>query len=350
MDNLISVFMNYKLNRLVEYGVAIYQMDSPFIRAVFSSYFQTYIDNYYYGIFNTIDDENYNRKNLKAEFTGVMEEMLYEYQGEVENTSQEEYQTNCKIIHEFRDLSYEIVKIDTLAIPSKEDLPNIVNQFLLENDLIHQYLGDRTDKLIRLVRDTYVNEQKILCYENQYFQLNEKHFIDRDDCVWLSLKHSIGSLDVYRKGLVEKVFADDSLDYEKMESLIQKISHLLLVNFIQKIDNKKIFIELPDTFVSRGKIDERIISLMDNPMFRKNVFIAVPYNTYANSKGAFTVDFHFACMQDFRHISDVYQKVDSIYNEGFSHYLIVTDCKEDDRDFFMNYKNEVMSLMMFEEE
>ena len=80
MDNLISVFMNYKVNRLVEYGVAIYQQDSQFVRDVLNVYFQTYIENYYYQIFSTLEnDETFNRRNLKAELTGIMEEMVYDY-------------------------------------------------------------------------------------------------------------------------------------------------------------------------------------------------------------------------------------------------------------------------------
>ena len=90
--------------------------------------------------------------------------------------------------------------------------------------------------------------------------------------------------------------------------------------------------------------------LPDNPLFKKYVYIAIPFNTYLSQKNAFLDDFHFACMQDFSHINDIYQKVENVYNEGFSHYLIVTDYKYDDKDFFMKYKNEVMSILMFEEE
>ncbi|MBP5678878.1 MAG: hypothetical protein J6X28_03525 [Bacilli bacterium] len=351
MDNLISVFMNYKLNRLVEYGVTIFQQDSPFIRSVLSNYFQTYIDNYYYGVFNTIEDENiYNRKNLKTEFMGIMEEMLYDYQNFEGQVSNEEFQNNKKTIRELRDLSYEIVKIDTLEIPNREELPEFVHQFLLSNEVFQHYLEGKTEKMIRLIRETYTNENKILSYENQYYQIGERHFVERDDCVWYNLQHSIRSLDVYRKGLVGKVFEDERFDFLKTECLIQKISYQLLVNFLNHKENKKIFIDLPSSLVSRGSIDERILSLIDNPMFQRNVWLSVPYNTYLSNKNAFSDDYHFAFMQDFRHINDIYQKTEGIYNEGITHFLIMLDCKEDDRDFFQNYKNDVMSILIFEEE
>jgi hypothetical protein len=81
MDNLINIFMNYKIQRLVKYSVLVYNKDSEFINNCFTQYFSTYVDNYYYGIFNTIDDDKYTRKNLELEFTGIMEEMLEEYRG-----------------------------------------------------------------------------------------------------------------------------------------------------------------------------------------------------------------------------------------------------------------------------
>ena len=65
MNNLISVYMDYRINRLTEYGVFAYQEDTEFVRNVFRTYFGVYIDNYYYGLFHTIDDATtYSDQNL----------------------------------------------------------------------------------------------------------------------------------------------------------------------------------------------------------------------------------------------------------------------------------------------
>lgn len=350
MDNLISVFMNYKMNRLVEYGVVVYNQDSSFIRQVLTSYFQTYIDNYYYGVFNTLDEDNFNRKNLKAEFTGIMEEMLYDYQAYENKLIGEEYQKNCSIIRELRDLTYEIVRIDTLSFRSKEEVPILVSSFIQGNEKISNALGGRREILVRMIRETYTMNQKLLNYKNEYFDLDEDHFIGVDDCVWVKLVPTIKSLNVYKPGLVQKAYEDETLTLSKMECLIQKISHLLLMNCIEKKESKKMLIEIPDSLVSRGKLNEKIASLIDNPMFQKNVVLAIPYNTYVSHKGVFSIDFQLACIQDFSHISDIYQKVDSIYNEAVFDYLVVRDCRYDDRDYFINYKNNAMDVLMFEEE
>ncbi len=350
MDNLISVFMNYKVNRLVEYGVVLYQKDSSFIRNVLTSYFQTYIDNYYYGVFNTIDEEEYNKKNLKLEFNGMMEEMLFEYQKVEDETDKEEYQENKKDIKELKDLAYELTKIDTLVIPNKDELPNVVIDFINNNSLIKEYSDKREDKLVRLVKETYNNQNKLLQYDNKFFIAEERKFLGREHHFWYELVPDIKQLSMYRKGLIKKANSDESLAFEKFECLVQKLSLMILNNFLEKKETQKLFIELSDTLVGRGSIDERVLSLVDNPMFQKYVVLAVPYNTYLNHKSAFAIDVHFASIQDFRHINDLYGKVDSIYNEGFSHYLIVTDYRPDDRDFFINYKNDVMTVMLFEEE
>ena len=350
MNNLISVFMNYKVNRLIEYGVLCYEKNTPFIRNVFQSYFQTYIDNYYYGVFNTLEEENYNRRNLKLEFTGIMEEMLYDYQEYEHQVSSEEYVENQKIIKDLRDIASEIVRIDSVSFSSKEEVFDVMHEFLQQNPALSRLFLSKEDKLIRMVRETYTNESRLLQYENQSFTFQEKKFIGRDDCVWYELIPNMKSLEIYRKGLVEKVNHDDKLAESKLECFIQMVSHQILLNFFQKKETKKIFMELPSCLVSRGRINDRIYSLFDNPMFQKYVVIVIPYNTFLSQRNAFLEDFHFACMQDFRHINDVFQKVEAIYNEGFCHYLIVSDYKEDDKDFFLNYKNDVMSVLMFEED
>ena len=350
MNNVITVFMNYKISRLIEYGVLVYSKDSSFIRNVFSTYFQTYIDNYYYGIFNTVDEERYNQKNLKLEFSGVMEEMLYDYQEYESKVSHETYEENQRIIRELRDIAHEVIKLDGFRFSNKEEVDEEITNFISQNALLSNALQGKIDKMIRLVRDTYVTETRLIQYESQFFTFEEKTFIDHSDIVWLELAPNIKTLEVYRKGLVEKANQDERLVLDKMECLIQKVSHMILMNVLNKKENKKYFIPLHESLVSRGTIDSRILSLIDNPLFQKYVVLSVPYNTYLNQKNAFAIDNHFAAIQDFSHINDIYQKIDSIYNEGFSHYLIISDCRVDDRDYFMNYKNEVMSVLMFEEE
>ena len=350
MDNVITIFMNYKIKRLVEYGVLLFQQDTPFIRRVFSSYFQTFIDNYYYGIFNTIDDETYNRKNLKLEFIGIMEEMLYDYETYEFAMSPEEYKANQEIIRTLRDLSYEIVRIDLLDIQEKDQIPELVQKLVDGNELLSKYVEDSIQKLIKLVKDTYLQSKRLLQYQDEYFTLEEKYFTGHNDCCFMRLVPNIKSIAMYRKNLINKVYEKDEFTSSKFYCLIQKISLLLLHNFLEKKENKKIFIELPSECVSRGKIQDKIIQLIDNPLFQKYVYLGVPYSLYTTQKNAFLIDYHFACIQDFSHINDIYQKVEDIYQDAFSHYLIVSNCRWEEKEYFLEFQNDVLTILVFEEE
>lgn len=350
MDNVITIFMNYKIKRLMEYGILFYQQDTPFIRRVFSSYFQTFVDNYYYGVFNTIDDEVYNRKNLKMEFTGIMDEMLYDYETYEFSMSPEEYKKNQETIRKLRDLSYEIVRIDLMEFSDKDQIPELVQKLVDENELLSKYVENSMQKLIKLVKDTYLQSKKLLQYQDEYFTLKEKYFMGHDDCCFMSLVPNIKSLTIYRNNLVNKVYEDDKFTSSKFYCLIQKVSLLLLHNFLEKKENKKIFIEIPSECVGRGKIQDKILKLIDNPMFQKNVYLGVPYSLYTSQKTAFAIDYHFACIQDFSHINDIYQKVEDIYQDAFSHYLIVSNCRWEEREYFIEFQNDVLTILVFEEE
>ena len=106
-----------------------------------------------------------------------MEEMLYDYKSYASKVSNEEYQENEKIIRDLKDIAYEITKIDTLTISSKEEIEDIIHQFIFDHSLIQAHIGLQEDRLVRLVRETYLMDLKILQYENNSFDFLEKNFI-----------------------------------------------------------------------------------------------------------------------------------------------------------------------------
>ena len=133
MNNVISVFMNYKIQRLVDYGVFLLDEDLSFIRKVFQAYFSLYVDNYYYHIFYTVDDSVYNFDNLCKEFQGTMIEMLDDYKQYELQESNQEYSFHTKIIKDLKDFSLEVLKIDQLKIHDKEQLSEAITAFVENN-------------------------------------------------------------------------------------------------------------------------------------------------------------------------------------------------------------------------
>ena len=165
MDNFITTFMNYKVSRLVEYGLVFCSKNTPFTRSVLRHYFRTYISNYYYGTFYTIEDEEYSRGNLKLEFQGLKEELLADYRSYELELSEEEYKENQKMIGDLLDLCYELVEIDLISIDEKDDIDNVVQEFLNKHEKLKDRIGDRTSKLVSLVRETYnILNLTIVCF------------------------------------------------------------------------------------------------------------------------------------------------------------------------------------------
>lgn len=350
MDNLINVFMNYKINRLVEYGTFIYDDDSEFVGNCFREYFRTYVDNYYYGIFNTIDDTVYNLKNLKLEFKGIKEEMLEDYRVYELQVGNEEYLENRKIIMELADMALEITKMDQLEYKDKDDITEVVSNFINSRAILNDLVGKRIIKLVSLVKETYSDVSKLFALGDNYFKIEKLAFIKEDNMKYFQLQQDIAVLNNYKKTMVSKIYKDEKYDYKKFECLVQKISMYLLRNIVSNRKTEVIFIELNDAFISRGKIINKVYKLIDNPIFKNHVVLCVNYNTYLNQKKAFLEDFQFGCIQDFSHINDISAKTDNIYNEGIFNYLLVDNCKDKDREFFIKYDKKGMNVLVFEEE
>ena len=350
MENLISVFMNYKVNRLVEYGVLIDGRDSKFVREVWEHYFRTFIDNYYYQIFHTIDADHFTEKNLKDELIGAKEEMLDDYREFELQVSNEEYSGNQQIIQELEPLAFDICKIELLKYEDKSSIPEVVTHFIEQHEELKSRLDTRLSKLITLVRETITTCDKMIHYEDNYYTLSEKKFENYDNIRYIELIPQIKVLDVYKKGMITKIYQDSKLDAKKMECFLQKVSLYILKKVLAKEEINQLIIRVDSPFVSRGKFDPKMYPLMDNPLFRKYVVIGVPYNTYLSQKEAFADDFVFACIQDFSHISDIYQKIFNIYQEGVFDYLIVEDCRYREREFFLKYDQNVLKVLVFEEE
>lgn len=351
MNNVISVFMDYKINRLVEYGVLIYQQDSQFIRQVFGGYFRTYVDNYYYEVYSTLEDHSkYTLEHFRTELQGIMIEMLEEYRSYELEVSNKEYAENQEVIRKLRDLSFEITRIDRLQFPNKESIHDMVLDLIDNNKVLSSYIEKQSSKLISMIRESYIMEQKLLTSTDTYFSISERRIVNHDDMRFFELEPCIKLLDVYKDGLVSRIFQDDRLDAKKLECLIQKTSLYLLHAILKKEKISQLFIRLEDSVISRGKIDENILNLIDNPLFRRYIVLGVNFNTYLSQRSAFSEDYRFACIQDFSHIYDISQKIESVYQEGIFNYLIVSDCRFKDRDYFIDYHSDSLQVIVFEED
>lgn len=350
MNNLISIFLNYKIQRLVEYGVFLLDDDSPFIRKIFHEYFSVYVDNYYYNLFYTVDASSYSSENLLKEFQGIMVEMLDDYSQYELQESNQEYADHVQTIKKLKDFSFDILKIESLEINNKEEIPTKVTEFVEENDFYKKSIKNRLSKFIKMIQKTYEITNKLLNYKDHYYKIVERSFERHNDIKYLELAYQIDILHNYRKTMIERVYLKEELFKAKAECLIQKVSLLILKNMIEHKKIPRFIIQLDDSFIKRGKIDDDIFSLIDNHLFRHYVYLGVSYNTYTNQKNAFSEDFHFACIQDFSHINDISKKIESIEKEGIFDYIVIPDYKYKDRDYLLEYEGKAIKILLFEED
>ena len=354
MNNLINVFMEYKIKYFVDCTKLLYGNTHRFINKCINGYYKTYIDTYYYYTYNTLDnDSEYNEDNLKLEFKGIMEEMLDDYKDFELIDSNDIYSKNIDSIKELKDICFEIVKLDKLEFESNEDLKEKVKSFFEENEVLSKYLKDNLDKLIKYTKDYKNTVKKILSYEDSNFSIKLENYENCDNKFYVTLDYNydnIKSVNRYRKGFVDNIFKrDDRLDNKKFTCLINKILFQLLKDTINN-ETKYYFISIDDYIFYKDRIINSIYNLMDNPLFRKYVILCCDFHTYLSHKSIFEEDFQFGCKQKFKRVSDIYKKTNSIYTEGIFNYLVVMDCRDNDREFFQTYKADGMEVLLIKED
>lgn len=347
MDNLITVFMNHKINSLIKYGKLIYNRDDKFTNECLKAYFSTYIDNYYYNIFHTLNFDYYDDNNLELEFQGLMEEMLDEYLVYELQVSNSVYSKNVNCIKELKNICLEVVKLDKMNSNQLDDLVEETKKIINSSSLLKKLLVNKEKELLKLIKDNFQKQRKLLELKDNYFYLDYHKLKPTDEIHFVTLEKNIKVLDNYKKSITSKVFKDERLSLKKLECLINKLSLDILKKYLNNKPIQKTF--LPIT-INHGKIPTSIIKLLDNPLFRKYVILGINYSNFLSQKDAFNLDYELGCIQDFSHINDVFSKTDSIYKEGIFNYLLVDGYKEQDKDFFINYENESLKILLFEEE
>ena len=235
MDNLINVYMNYKVNHLTKCGVLIYGRDSRFIRKVFDGYIRTYIDNYYYETFNTIDDNVFNLDNLYRELSGIRTDMKMEYKDREIIDSNIDFYDNNKTIDELRDISYDLVQLDMIRYDNKEEISNKVRTYLDGTRWIKPLLNaDIINKLISYTIEDYNNGQRLFDTTESSFELKIRKFRDNKNYNYYEIIPKIEALKNYRRTLVSKVYKNEEFDEKKFYCIMQKISLFILDSIINK--------------------------------------------------------------------------------------------------------------------
>ena len=340
MENLITVYMNHKVSHLTNCGLSIFfeEKDKNFVKECLTKYMNTYVNCYYYHILNTLHKANtYDISIVTKELEGIMEEMLDDYCINELLVSNEEYSHNRNLIKTLKNVSIFLVQLDLLSYNDREEIKEKVEDLVNNNKFIEEIIGKNINKLINLLKINYTKENNFFKLDDEYFEIKFTKFINSKTKYLVELIPEIKILNSnYRKSLVEKAYLDQRLDKEKMELLIQKISFHLLKN---KPYNEKYFIVMDEDFIKRGDIIDDIDKLLDNPIFKDNIVLLIPFPFYMSHKVTLEKNsFTYGFIQDFSHINDVPEKINSMEIENIK-YIVISDYKEKDKGFITKYQS-----------
>lgn len=352
-DNLVEIYMNYRINRMLKYGLTIMHSDDSFLSECLSNYLRTYINSSYYRIFDTVSTNNYDDKVLLEEIEGKRLEMLDDLSNYELIDTNEVYEEKIKTINTSSKIVPFLIKLDLLRFEDKDEAVIKIKDLLERDSFVRELLLENTVKLVSLVNETKEKMDEFFLRKDTYFSLDYPLFKDRDNYVWVNINNDVKLLqDNYKKSLVERVYRDKKIQEDKLDLKIKKFIKQLLFDLYNGMDlYDKYFIEIEDSLFEDRKDIEKYFVMLDNPLIKRYLTLAISTDSF-NSNQAFIKKYGFsiACIQDFSHINDVDTKLTNLDNSLVFDFVIVKAFKDKDYNTFMKYTPVNMRDILFNKE
>ena len=353
IDNLMDYYMSYKTSRLKKYGLVIMHSHDEFLEKTLIRYIKTYINCYYYNIFDTVNvsscDDSVIRKELEGKRLEMLDELLiYEL-----IDSNEIYELKQQYINDSYEVVLFLITLDRMRFLSKEIIPQQLEQLLYFCPNIKTSLGTRVARLETLIKETYVTLNKFLDKTDDYYVLDYQLYKDCNNLVKVVMLSNITMLqDNYKRSLLERVYREDKLKKDKFDLLIKKfIKQFIIDSYNDKRIYDKYFIEIDDYLFSNKKDIDTFLGMLDNPFLKRYLVIVVSHNNYISCQSLFRkYKFSLACIQDFSHINDVNNKLTSLDMSNIYKYIIVSNYKSKDLDDIVKYGCVNLESVLFSKE
>lgn len=333
--NLMNIYMDYKISRLVKYGLVILNSDDEYLAFLLKAYIETYIKTYYYHQFETVDSDTYSLEVLGEELEGKRWELLDIISGDELVDSNEVYDKKKQLIDDVIDVVYYLINLDKVVINEKDDVNRELNKMLDDDEALKERLGSRVTKLGVLMRETF-SQTKDLREDITSFQLDYQLYRDKTDIVRVVLNYNISNLkDNYKKSLVERCYREEKLAVDKFTLLLKAfIKRLIADIYYDKNIYDRYVIEIPEEILEDKKDLEKIIELVNNPLVKRFLVFGVSNDNYNKCKNLLrTNKFMVACMQDFKYINEIDNKLTNLDNGDYD-YIVALDYKDKDMPIF----------------
>ena len=336
MENLISKYLDYKINRLTLIGVSLLGDKSKYSYYILGRYLRVYVDSKYYFKYITTCSGNFDNSYLKLEFDALrLEEIELLNDMELEY-SNSDFVHNKYLIDKSREIINKVIKFDINI--DTERIEEVVYSICLENN----------KEIVNIIREYNNIYNKILKLEDNYFRLEYIRFKDKLE-IYTRLGYSIDTLNSYKINLVNNVYKEKEFNKNKFIISINKLSLLILVNNF-KINNLYL-VKVEEEDLYRGKFISDIYELIDNDILRRYICLVISNKLYKERREYFdSLGYRIIISLDLSRDNDISTTLDEV-NKFMSYQILILKYKERDRDYIYKYsRSDNSSLLILEED
>ncbi len=336
VENLISKYLDYKINRLTLIGVSLLGDKSKYSYYILGRYLRVYVDSKYYFKYITTCSGNFDNSYLNIEFDALrLEEIELLNDMELEY-SNSDFVHNKYLIDKSREIIDKVIKFDINI--DTERVEEVVYNICLENN----------KEIVNIIREYNNIYNKILKLEDNYFRLEYIRFKDKLE-IYTRLGYSIDTLNSYKINLVNNVYKEKEFNKNKFIISINKLSLLILVNNF-KINNLYL-VKVEEEDLYRGKFISDIYELIDNDILRRYICLVISNKLYKERREYFdSLGYRIIISLDLSRDNDISTTLDEV-NKFMSYQILILKYKERDRDYIYKYsRSDNSSLLILEED
>lgn len=329
MTNLITRYLEHKKKYLTSCALVLSAKNDykEFQIECINKYINNYIEVFYHKAFETLGEKTILDENaIQIEQEGMRLELLDKLQAREIIESNTSFTEKKEIIENSKQYAYAVISLEQETKAEKEEL---INQKLIE--LSSKVEISKTAYM--MWKKKMQEEEKVInkLLEESIFTLNQ---IPYQENLWeLTLLNNIKQVNVYKQSLVKRVEKEIKVEKEKLK-LVAILTNQIILNQIikkEKIGNYILPIQ-EEIWQDKERIEE-ILNLFDDKILKEHIYLGISYNLLNSNKHLREkkkLGYQFACYQDFTHILDIANKINTIDASGLFDYLIITGYKAKD--------------------
>lgn len=351
-ENLITKYLTYKKKRLASYGLALYSdLDyRSYILECLQKYINNYIEVIYHQELETLDKiDVVTRDIINIEQEGMRLELLDALATREILETNEGYKKKQEIVNITKEVVQLIISFDQTNV-TEQNIKVVIERLTRKKNIPFRESA-KTD-WIKAWQETKKQEAKLL-EPKENFLIQETPYQEDNSIKEITVLPHLKQLEIYKKSLIERVYQEEKVTYEKIKLSLILLNQKMLKRIIEKKKLGTYIINIPEEIWSNKENIKELFSLLDDKILKEHIVLGISYNTLINSKAYQEKQkkkFQFACLQDFTHINDIPAKIDSIDTPNLFSYLIVTGYKGKDLQELQKQEPVNMKAILFSKE